>query len=50
MFVSSFAGFSDVRRFVDGERVFLTLSNIDLNELLVSISIISIGDDDDINS
>jgi len=43
-------GFSDVRRFVDGDRVFLTLSNIVLNEPLVSISIISSGDDDDVDS
>jgi hypothetical protein len=34
----------------DGERVFLTLSNIDLKEPLASISMISSGDDDDEDS
>jgi len=38
---------SDVRRLVDGENVFLTLSNIVLNESFVSISIISNGVDAD---
>jgi hypothetical protein len=49
-FVSTLFGFSDVRRFVEGERVFLNLSNMDLNEPLASTSMISSGDDEDEDS
>jgi len=49
-FFSSIKKSSDVRRLVDGEKVFLTLSNIVLNEPLFSISIISSGVDANIDS
>jgi hypothetical protein len=49
IFVSSIE-ISDVRLFVDGENVFLTLSNIALNESFVSISITSSDVDADTDS
>jgi hypothetical protein len=49
-FASSIEKSSDVRRVIDGDKVFLTLSNIFLNDALVSISITSSGVEGDIDS